>query len=357
VGLWDWVTATLLGERPSYPSVGSPPAAISPLPEESDSATACATLEQDSPEEACEPPWWRPSGADLLGLTGLPRPELSSEARALENLLILHFDGRNLALPSLPHAPEQILRILDAKECGLGRVAQEIGKDQVAAAAVLQLANSPLYRGLVKVTAIEPAVVRLGVNAIRMAMLNLSMRSIAFRERRKGSNRAESLWHRALAAGTVMRALSGFTGLNPEEAFLIGLLHDIGNVIVLRIANAQPPGARLETDDEAFEYLCEEGHQEFGELLADAWSLPLRLKTLIADHHTYPAADQPFRCERLQLHLTDMICALLGFAPFAPYALEESRAVCDLGLLDRADFESFLAALPGELEQTLASLT
>lgn len=284
------------------------------------------------------------------------RPDLSAEARAIENLLLLHFDGRNLSLPPMPQVPETVLRLLGSTRWNMKQVADEVGKDQVAAAAVLQMANSPLYRGLLKITSIEPALVRLGCNSIRTAMLNLSMRSVLFQECRSGNRRFRILWRRALAGAIVMRALSPFTGVDPEEAFLIGLMHDIGNIIVLRIAHAERVSAELDVDDDTFEYLCQEAHEEFGELLADAWALPARLKALVTDHHNYPNDRQLYRTERLQLQLADMICALLGYAPYAPYHLEECQPARDLGLPDKPEYVPFLTTLVQDLEETLAAL-
>lgn len=291
-----------------------------------------------------------------MELASIERPELTAEARALESLLILHFDGRNLSLPPMPHVPERVLRIMSNRKFEMSQVAGEIGTDQVTAAAVLRMSNSPLYAGLQKTTAIGPAVVRLGTSAIRAAMLNLSMRSVAFKEQRKGNNRAETLWMRALAGSMVMRMLSRFTRVDPEEAFLMGLLHDVGNIIVLRIVNGQQASMKVQIADDTFEYLCHEAHQEFGELLAVAWALPVRLKTLISDHHTYPEPDQSYRIERLQLHLTDMICAQLSYAPYVAYNLLESRAVADLGLADHPDFIAFLDSLPEKLTESLEAL-
>jgi len=271
-------------------------------------------------------------------------------------MLITHFDGRNLTLPSLPRVPERVLQMLSGHR-DMRLVAKEISNDQVSAAAVLRMSNSVLYSGLQKITTIEQATVRLGSNTIRMIMLNLSMRSITSREQRKDNNRAERLWQRSLASATIMRLLADVTKVNPEEAFLIGLLHNVGNIIVLRIINGQRDRLKIQINDPTFEFLCHETHQEFGELLAGGWSLPERLKSLICDHHAYPVPNQPFRLERLHLQMTEMISSLLGYIPLCNYDLLSSRAVRDLGLADRADFIEFLNELPDKINEAMATLS
>ena len=163
------------------------------------------------------------------------------------------------------------------------------------------------------------------------------------------------VWYRSLADATVMRLLATFTQVEPEDAFLIGLLHDVGNLIVLRTVEEQRSMLGYQVDFETFEYLCAECHQEFGELIAEAWKLPPSLRSLITNHHSYPDQDDDLRTQRLLLILTEMISGMLGYGPPVQYDLLESRPVRDLGLGERADFSAFLERLPDALEETLAS--
>jgi HD-like signal output (HDOD) protein len=235
-------------------------------------------------------------------------------------------------------------------------VSSDIAADPVIAASVLRMANSPLYRGLKKITALQPAATRLGTRALRSLMMRESLHAAVFQT--KGRDEwAERIWAGSRASAYIMYGLSAFTRVDAEDAFLLGLLHDIGEVIVLRIVRAHQVRTHAEIDDATFDYLCHECHQEFGELVAAAWKLPSTFSNLIADHHTYPAADDPLRTERLQLRLSDMIAAMLGYAPPASYDLLNAPVVHELGLLsDRRDFGSFLTRLPAELEEAFDSI-
>lgn len=357
MGIWDWVTShwgaqeseNQAATQGGWRSAGSAPA------RQTDGGGTAVLEAPGSPESALDR-WWAPPSGDLRELSEPERPDLCAEGRALENLLIMHFDGRNLSLPALPQGPERVLRLLSDPDCGLGRVAEEIGKDPVSAATVIRMSNSSLYGGLTKITAIQPAVVRLGASVVRTVMYNLSLRSVMFSERHQDGHFAEMLWCRALAGGIVMRRLSSFTRLNPEEAFLIGLLHDVGNIIVLRIVNSQRAILKVDIDRETFEYLCHESHQEFGELLADAWGMPPRLKALISGHHGACGPDDPYRAERLQLELADIICSLQNYLPYAAVNLLESNAARELGVAERSEFQAMLPLLPDELDRAIAEL-
>jgi HD-like signal output (HDOD) protein len=150
-----------------------------------------------------------------------------------------------------------------------------------------------------------------------------------------------------------MRNLASFIGKDPEEALPIGLLHDIGNVIVLRVVSEEKSFGMILPDHDILEYLCYETHQEFGELVAKEWNMSQQLKELIQNHHTYPKPDDALRTEKLLLILTDMINQMLGYAPPASYNLLQSRPAGDLNLADRQDFRKFLSDLPKQIEEAI----
>ena len=167
---------------------------------------------------------------------------------------------------------------------------------------------------------------------------------------------AQIVWYRALASACTLHGLAELLHRDPEEAFLQGLLHDIGNVVVLRTVAEHESIAHASISLEVFEYLCHECHQEFGELVAEAWKLPEPITAIIADHHRYPAPDDPLRTPRLMILLADMINQMLGYAPPAQYDLLRARPAVDLGL-DRHDcYVAFLRGLPAQIEETIHDL-
>jgi len=313
-------------------------------------ATAVA---EGAPEGAsAQPRWWEGDHLVLTEFQPIVRPNLSAEMLALENLIVSYFDGHDLNLPTMPRVPEQVLRELSSPNYSIRKLGAEISGDPVTSAAVLRLANSPLYRGMNKIAAVEPAIVRVGTGAIRALMLHQTL-SVLTRAERKASQRlADILSLRAVASGATMRELAILLRMDVDEAFMIGLLHDIGAVMVLRIINRQRPYVGR-VDLEAFEYLAHMAHQEFGELLGNAWNLPEKLTHLLADHHRYPETGDPFRRERLMLQLSDMIGGVLGFAPEAPYDVRNAQPALDLGLTGRSEYVEMLAALPDRVEEAL----
>jgi HD-like signal output (HDOD) protein len=261
--------------------------------------------------------------------------------------------GQDLNLPPAPRAVERVLGLLHSPDCEFEDLARLIAEDQVVSATVLRIANSPIYRGNDRITALKPALTRLGLGPVRTLMLHESLRAAMFPGGAADRALAQMLWDRSLASGCVMRRLSSVVGTNEESSFLIGLLQDVGNVVVLREAHRQQALTHRHVQLEAFEHLCLKYHQVFGRALAEYWQLPPEIKDLIGDHHDYPAADDPLRTERWQIQLCEMIRSMLGYGPEVEYDLVNSAPARALGLDGREDFTRLLDDLPGHLDEAL----
>lgn len=345
MGLWDLIWTWLT--EPSGHANGASRA---------DSGGVATLTEESSDNLPDDSPWWQAEDGGIIELVTVERPSLTTEALALENALVQQLDGHDLTLPPLPRVAEKVLKDLRSRKSSLNQVAKHVAEDQVIAGAVLRMANSPLYRGRDKVVALQPAVVRLGANAIKTLMMHQTLRAISGGFKGRTANYAAALWLNSQAGAFVMRQLAPLKGIDIDDAFLMGLLHDIGDVIVLRQAAQNSRIADLQVTQEEFDYICFECHQEFGELIADSWGLPEDLKTIITTHHTYPEPDHPLRNEMLLVQVSDMICSLLGYAAPQPYDLLNAKPVQDLDLHKNPDFVELLKILPGEVDDLLDAL-
>jgi len=364
MGLWDWVWQTLTGpseDAPPEPHLGSPHSlGVADPADGTGVQTSAVALDvqvvDDSPEHLGRDAWWAPPGVMLTLPEVLPPKELTTEARALEARLISHFDGHDLVLPPMPKAADKVLKHLRDVKSSAPQIAKDLSEDPVIAGDVLRMSNSALYRGVEKITSLPAAVARLGNNALRTVMMHQSLRAAVFYAKGETLEFGKLVWESSLASAIIMRDLAHLVREREEDSFLIGLLHDIGNVIVLRLAHEQHKLTHVAVDLETFEYLCHETHQEFGELIAQSWQLPLHLQTLIADHHAIPAGDDSLHKERWMIIATDMICQMLGYAPSAQYDLLHSRAFKELHLTDRPEVVDWLAKLPDRVAETIGEL-
>jgi HD-like signal output (HDOD) protein len=351
--LWDWIVDAIIGRGTNTSSGPSQPAHASPDGAET---TAVATLEppeatDETQETVDAEPWWEGGNGSHAGPLTVERPELPPEALPLQNVLALHLDGHDLRLPPLPHVPNLVLGHLRKSDWNAAELAEIISQDQVIAASVIRTCNSPIYCALHRITSLRAAVTRLGAVVMRTLMMHQSLHGAVFHSSGRGAEWADVVWRRSLASAAIMRLLSEFTGTDEEDAFLIGLLHDIGDVIVLRQVHGQAKLTGYTPDLPTFDHLCHECHQQFGELIAGEWKLPDELTSLIADHHRHPTTGGPLQVKRLQLQLADVIAALLGYRAAAPFNLLDTDAARALGLSERSDFVDALPGFPARVDE------
>jgi len=134
----------------------------------------------------------------------------------------------------LPVLPEMLLRLLAACEDpdrSLTEISDIISKDPALSLRVLQLVNSAYYSFRHTFSTIEQAVVYLGANTIKNLALTTSVHQVFEEKRSNGIGRTYTghFWYHSLLTATLARQLALESGVGGvEDAYLAGLLHDIG---------------------------------------------------------------------------------------------------------------------------------
>jgi len=186
-----------------------------------------------------------------------------------------------LTLPA--NASEIMILALDP-DVSVTQLARVTSRDQVLAARMLRLANSAYCAPLQEITTISEAVVRLGTASVRNVVLATCMAS------RLQSGNTYGTQGRSLAAhgiGTAFLAqlIARLAVVNQEEAFLYGLVHDIGKLLVLQLSKDYVRGGgKAPADDEVLAAI-EARHAEFGGRVLREWRLPPVIEEPVVYHH------------------------------------------------------------------------
>ena len=138
------------------------------------------------------------------------------------------------ALPTLPAVVVHLLELVQDETSDAERVAQVIESDQAMTGRTLQLVNSNLYGFRTPITTVRRAVSAIGYKAVRCMALGMSLVRI-FSE--KSGSKAFSMrefWKHSLACAVCARLLAEKTegAVDPDEAFVAGLLHDLGRPLL-----------------------------------------------------------------------------------------------------------------------------
>ncbi len=185
-----------------------------------------------------------------------------------------------------PHAG--IIQKLIEKTQDVKSTARDLGEiiksDLVLSAKILRLVNSPYYGFTRKIANITQAVVLLGFKEIKtIAYQFLSYQLIDF----KKSPILQFIWEHSLKTGIIAQDIAKKELLElPEEAFIGGLLHDIGKSILYQIFKDEYLNAMesVEKEREMFEI----DHTAVGGLLAKEWFFPAKLYEVCKKHHLSP---------------------------------------------------------------------
>jgi putative nucleotidyltransferase with HDIG domain len=194
-----------------------------------------------------------------------------------------------VTLPSLPSTVAHIMRLVSDPQCSLNAVAQAVSADPPLAIKTLRLVNAAYYGLRQKVSTIEHAVILLGIKVIKNLAFTASVFDIM-----KGS--VDGFFRHSIATGLAMRVLVEVRQVNcivqaPEEAFVCGLLHDIGKVILrefLPRESAQVAQICLESGalwQDVEREIIGVDHAQIGARLAQKWKLPDVLSQAVGGHH------------------------------------------------------------------------
>ncbi len=197
---------------------------------------------------------------------------------------------------NLPTLPEILVTLLDACDndgSALAEVASIINKDPALSFRVLQLVNSAYYGLRSTFTGVEQAVAYLGVNSIKNIAITASIHQVFDQKRLMAVKQFNigRFWHHSLMCATLARRIAKKTGFScPEEAYLSGLLHDIGRLVLISTFPKQYETFLILSDDVESELNAERQfigmtHSEAGAWLVLNWKLNSLVADAIRYHH------------------------------------------------------------------------
>jgi putative nucleotidyltransferase with HDIG domain len=195
-------------------------------------------------------------------------------------------------MPSLPSVAARILEVVQNSKSAASDLADVMSRDQGCTAKVLKLVNSAYYSFPYKISSVSHAVALLGFDTIRSLALGLSIFALLQQKNDGQPLDRERLWEHSIGCAIWSGLIAGkVQQVNPEEAFVAGLLHDIGKVLfneyfkrkmaeAVRMSEAK--GIPLiEAETRAFGV----DHAEAGAIWAERWNLPPLIRRAVAYHH------------------------------------------------------------------------
>ncbi len=262
-------------------------------------------------------------------------------------------------LPASPAVINLVLGMTSDFNTDIKGLSKALSADQTLTAKILKLSNSSFYSRAQGVATLEEAVMILGFFTLRSLVIATATHGLF------GNDRPDSpehkLWEHSLATGMASRVIAQeINRAKVEEAFISGLMHDIGKLIFLqkmpeayneiieKVENGRITFKDAETESFGFT------HAALGSILMIKWSFPQELIDAVADHHKPEKFTAISGCSTLApiINLADAMAKSIGvdFGQKAPESLSELESAKQLGL-DGTAIETILNELLEAYEQ------
>ena len=177
-----------------------------------------------------------------------------------------------LLLPSLPDTALEIKEECEKEESSAQKIAEVLAQDPALSVRLLQVANSSLYRTRNAIDNIQMAITRLGLKLVKDLIISLAMKQVYQASTDVLNERFRELWLSSVKTSAMSRMLaSQCKHLDTEQAMLAGLIHNIGDLPILLMAEDDED---LFENPEALFEIIKNLQGEVGAYIFKAWHFP-----------------------------------------------------------------------------------
>jgi len=213
------------------------------------------------------------------------RSQTSVQAFAFVQQLATELSAKgSLELPAFPDAAMRVHRALADPNSPVERIAQIVSGEPALAARLMSMANSAAFAASGKPIAdLRSAILRLGGNAVRSAAVAFAVAQLKSAPEVKSiAPQLESLWNESARIAALCHVLAQRTRINPDEAFLAGLLHGIGKLYILARAARHP---ELFNDAGALTEVLQTWHANIAKAILESWNIPAPIAEAVGDQN------------------------------------------------------------------------
>ncbi|MEW8052441.1 MAG: HDOD domain-containing protein [Candidatus Thiodiazotropha sp.] len=181
-------------------------------------------------------------------------------------------DKNRITLPTLPEVALKVRDAVEREQSSANQIADIIASDAALSARLLQVANSPLYRGRMTIDNLQMAVARLGVRLVRSLVVSLIMQQIFQATSDLLDAKFRQVWEESVQIAALSRVLAANTDhLDKEQAMLAGLIHNIGALPILAFAESHD---ELLEDAAELDRVIDALSPQIGQRILEMWDFP-----------------------------------------------------------------------------------
>lgn len=264
-------------------------------------------------------------------------------------------------IATLPEVTLRIIKVVEDPKATARDLHGIIKYDPPLSAKILKVVNSAFYGLPGQIASVDRAIVLLGLRAVKNIAIATSVTRLFKGARPVTGFDPKELWRHCMAVGVACRLIFAKRDkAKAEEAFLAGLIHDIGIIVAFQafadrfadlISRVREEGmswCQAETD------IFGVDHQALGSGLASKWKFPMALRAAVGYHHCPDRVSEDNRQIAYAVHLADMIACIdnKGFN----LTVKENEAIVTPQMLEAVGMtEEDLTTLRADLDDSLLS--
>ncbi|MDD2850321.1 MAG: HDOD domain-containing protein [Desulfuromonadaceae bacterium] len=268
-------------------------------------------------------------------------------------------------LPTIPVVAIKVMKLIESEGATAEELARIVASDPAIAARVLKISNSSFYGYQRQIQTLSRAIVVLGFGTLKCLVVAASVKQVY----QPYGLTEKMLWEHSFGAGLAASIIARETQfVSEEEAFLGGLFHDIGKIIMNAMNHTQFLDVMQKcynggvTFEEAEEQVYSYTHSEVGGLVIKKWNFPDILAQVILKHHSLQFDDSEESCQvalTCIVALSNLFCHKLGIGVREPddeLNLPQSAPAQILGL-EESHIASLLEQFAGAYQKDKESFS
>lgn len=267
----------------------------------------------------------------------------NASIRQIFTKIIQDFNSGNITPPVMPQVVKEVQSVIKSTSSTADDVASVIEKDPVISLRLISVANSPIYRGIHKIQNLKEAIPRLGLKETLNLVIAIANKSLYETDRAQFRILMDKLWVHSLASAYGAKLIAEHLKLeDPENFFLMGLVHDVGKCLLLKAFTNISKTKKINFD--VIQANIQQGHMSIGGVLLRRWGFDDLFVKVVTRHENIVLTPETEKI-LLVVHLINMLTRNMGYSLFD----EE----VDLSELDSA---KFLEIEPEKLEEIGAEI-
>jgi len=234
-----------------------------------------------------------------------------SEYEDIEGNIIKKFYKGEINIPVLPNIIQEVNNLLESDNASIEDLVKIVEKDPMISSKLISIANSALYKGVDTIDTLNAGLVRLGLKSAQGVILTIANKSIFESKNTFAKKLLKKLWMHSFACACCGKMIAEeLKSKNSETIFLMGIIHDVGKLLLIKAILDINPDESFKKDDIII--AIQEIHTTFGSALLKKWKYSNNFIQIAELHHlnNFSAKSQK---ELLIIHLANHLAKNIGF--------------------------------------------